>query len=178
MRWMHLKSWGFKMKVLVYGYGLMGKKIAHKVRSQNDMELMGIVSYEFDEKVPEKTYSSLKECDEKADVIIDFSHPNNLNDILTYALANQTKLVIATTGYSQEQLDQIKEASKEIAIFQSYTHHWGADGYKNVTTIRKKNFMTQDMILRSLKNIIIRKLMHLQELLNYYMKLWLRKLMA
>ena len=44
MRWMHLKSWGFKMKVLVYGYGLMGKKIAHKVRSQNDMELMGIVS--------------------------------------------------------------------------------------------------------------------------------------
>ena len=54
MRWMHLKSWGFKMKVLVYGYGLMGKKIAHKVRSQNDMELMGIVSYEFDEKVPEK----------------------------------------------------------------------------------------------------------------------------
>ena len=62
---MHLKSWGFKMIVLVYGYGLMGKKIAHKVRSQNDMELMGIVSYEFDEKVPEKTYSSLKECDEK-----------------------------------------------------------------------------------------------------------------
>ena len=122
---MHLKSWGFKMKVLVYGYGLMGKKIAHKVRSQNDMELMGIVSYEFDEKVPEKTYSSLKECDEKADVIIDFSHPNNLNDILTYALANQTKLVIATTGYSQEQLDQIKEASKEIAIFQSYNTSFG-----------------------------------------------------
>ena len=125
MRWMHLKSWGFKMKVLVYGYGFMGKKIAHKVRSQNDMELMGIVSYEFDEKVPEKTYSSLKECDEKADVIIDFSHPNNLNDILTYALANQTKLVIATTGYSQEQLDQIKEASKEIAIFQSYNTSFG-----------------------------------------------------
>mgnify|MGYP000470662459 CR=1 FL=1 len=50
MRWMHLKSWGFKMKVLVYGYGLMGKKIAHKVRSQNDMELMGIVSYELMKK--------------------------------------------------------------------------------------------------------------------------------
>ena len=59
------------------------------------------------------------------DVIIDFSHPNNLNDILTYALANQTKLVIATTGYSQEQLDQIKEASKEIAIFQSYNTSFG-----------------------------------------------------
>ena len=101
MRWMHLKSWGFKMKVLVYGNGLMGKKIAHKVRSQNDMEFIGILSYDFFDNVPEYTYSSLNVCDEKADVIIDFSHPNNLNDILTYALANQTKLVIATTGYSQ-----------------------------------------------------------------------------
>ena len=140
---MHLKSWGFKMKVLVYGYGLMGKKIAHKVRSQNDMELMGIVSYEFDEKVPEKTYSSLKECDEKADVIIDFSHPNNLNDILTYALANQTKLVIATTGYSQEQLDQIKEASKEIAIFQSYNTSFGVSMLTKIVKSVAKEFYEQ-----------------------------------
>ena len=104
----HLKSWGFKMKVIVYGYGLMGKKVAHKVRSQENMELVGVVSYEFDEKVPEKSYSSLAECDEKADVIIDFSHPNNLDDILDYALANKTKLVIATTGYSEEQLNKIE----------------------------------------------------------------------
>lgn len=121
----HLKSWGSKMKVLVYGYGLMGKKIAHKVRSQENMDLVGIVSYEFDEKVPEKAYSSLKECEEKADVIIDFSHPNNLDDILTYALKNKTKLVIATTGYSEEQLAKISEAAKEIAIFQSYNTSFG-----------------------------------------------------
>lgn len=125
MPWMHLKNWGSKMKVLLYGYGLMGKKVAHKVRSQNDMELIGIVSYEFDEKVPEKAYSSLTECNELADVIIDFSHPNNLDDILTYALKNKTKLVIATTGYSEEQLNKISEASKEIAIFQSYNTSFG-----------------------------------------------------
>ena len=55
MLWMHLKNWGFKMKVIVYGYGLMGKKVANKVRSQNDMDLVAVVSYEFDEKVPEKS---------------------------------------------------------------------------------------------------------------------------
>lgn len=122
---MHLKSWGSKMKVIVYGYGLMGKKVANKVRSQKDMELIGVISYEFDEKIPEKSFNSLKECDEKADILIDFSHPNNLDDILSYALMNKTKLVIATTGYSDEQLIKINEASKEIAIFQSYNTSYG-----------------------------------------------------
>lgn len=113
------------MKVIVYGYGLMGKKVANKVRNQNDMDLSAIISYEFDEKVPEKSFNSLKECDEKADVIIDFSHPNNLDDILSYAIQNKTKLVIATTGYNQEQLEKISEASKLIPIFQSYNTSYG-----------------------------------------------------
>ena len=101
MRWMHLKNWGSKMKVIVYGYGLMGKKVANKVRSQNDMDLVAVVSYEFDEKIPEKSYSSLTECGEKADVIIDFSHPNNLDDILSYALTNKTKLVLSLIHISE-----------------------------------------------------------------------------
>ena len=113
------------MKVIVYGYGLMGKKVANRIRSQNDMDLMEVVSYEFYEKIPEKCFNSLKECDEKADVIIDFSHPNNLDDILTYAKENKCKLVIATTGYSEEQLEKIKEASKDIPIFQSYNTSFG-----------------------------------------------------
>lgn len=113
------------MKVIVYGYGLMGKKVANRIRSQNDMDLIAVVSYQFDEKIPEKCFNSLKECDEKADVIIDFSHPNNLDDILTYAKENKCKLVIATTGYSEEQLEKIKEASKDIPIFQSYNTSYG-----------------------------------------------------
>lgn len=136
----HLKSWGFKMKVIVYGYGLMGKKVAHKVRSQENMELVGVVSYEFDEKVPEKSYSSLAKCDEKADVIIDFSHPNNLDDILDYALANKTKLVIATTGYSEEQLNKIEEASKKIPIFQSYNTSFGVQMFTKMLRAFAKEF--------------------------------------
>ena len=104
------------MKVIVYGYGLMGKKVANRIRSQNDMDLIAVVSYQFDEKIPEKCFNSLKECDEKADVIIDFSHPNNLDDILTYAKKNKCKLVIATTGYSEEQLEKITKYAKNIGL--------------------------------------------------------------
>ena len=127
----------------------MGKKVAHKVRSQENMELIGVVSYEFDEKVPEKSYSSLAECDEKADVIIDFSHPNNLDDILDYALANKTKLVIATTGYSEEQLNKIEEASKKK--YQSFNLIILLLGFKCLQKcyeLLQKNFLKQVLILR------------------------------
>ncbi|WP_333575303.1 hypothetical protein [Faecalibacillus intestinalis] len=104
------------MKVLLYGYGLMGKKVAHQLREKDEFDLIGVVSYEFDEKAPEAMYSNLTEVQDRADVIIDFSHPNNLDDILAYAKKNKTKIVFATTGFSKEQLDKIEEASKEIAI--------------------------------------------------------------
>ena len=84
-----------------------------------------MVSYEFDEKAPEAMYSNLTEVQDCADVIIDFSHPNNLDDILAYAKKNKTKVVFATTGFSKKELDKIEEASKEIAIFQSYNTSFG-----------------------------------------------------
>ena len=122
---MNLKNWGIRMKVVLYGYGLMGKKVAHQLREKDEFDLIGVVSYEFDEKAPEAMYSNLTEVQDRADVIIDFSHPNNLDDILAYAKKNKTKVVFATTGFSKEQLDKIEEASKEIAIFQSYNTSFG-----------------------------------------------------
>lgn len=113
------------MDIILYGYGLMGKKVANKIRQQKDMSLLGIVSYQFDEKAPEPMHQSLDEVTDKVDVIIDFSHPNNLEDILAYAIKHHTKLVIATTGYTEEQIQKIEEASKHIAIFQSYNTSLG-----------------------------------------------------
>lgn len=113
------------MNVLVYGYGLMGKKVAQAVRNDENMILAGIVSPVFDEEIKEKTFNHLKECDIEVDAIIDFSHPNNLEDLLVYALEHHCPLVIATTGYSADQLLKIEEASKQIPIFQSYNTSFG-----------------------------------------------------
>lgn len=122
---MNLKKWGTKMKVLLYGYGLMGKKVAHQLRKQDGFDLRGIVSYEFDEKAPEAMYHDLTEVNEDVDVIIDFSHPNNLEDILNYAKLHKTNVVLATTGFTSEQLALVEEAAKEVAIFQSYNTSFG-----------------------------------------------------
>lgn len=113
------------MNVLVYGFGLMGKKVAHAVRQHEKMNLVGVVSPIFDEDVQEGMYSSLSECHQKVDAVIDFSHPNNLDDLLKFGIKNHCALIIATTGYNQQQLLRIEEASSQIPIFQSYNTSFG-----------------------------------------------------
>lgn len=53
----------------------------------------------------------------EADCIIDFSNHLATDSLVKYAVKRNIPLVIATTGQTQEELEIIKEASKEIAIF-------------------------------------------------------------
>lgn len=54
-----------------------------------------------------------------ADVVIDFSHPAALTPLLSFCKTRGTSVVLATTGYSQEQINEINEAAKEIPVFRS-----------------------------------------------------------
>ena len=56
---------------------------------------------------------------EKFDCIIDFSTKEALYDILPYALKTKTPIVIATTGFDQNDEKNIEKASKSIPIFKS-----------------------------------------------------------
>lgn len=49
-------------------------------------------------------------------VLIDFSHPNNLKKISAYALAHELPVVIATTGYSEEQIAEIHALSEKVPV--------------------------------------------------------------
>lgn len=52
-----------------------------------------------------------------ADVIVDFSNPSALDGMLTYAAKNKLPCVIATTGYSEQEIKKIQTASTLIPIF-------------------------------------------------------------
>ncbi|MBR6760573.1 MAG: 4-hydroxy-tetrahydrodipicolinate reductase [Oscillospiraceae bacterium] len=54
------------------------------------------------------------------DVIIDYSNPAGLEGLLQYALSVGVPLVLATTGYSEEQMGQIRQAAQQIPIFFSF----------------------------------------------------------
>jgi 4-hydroxy-tetrahydrodipicolinate reductase len=56
---------------------------------------------------------------EPYDVILDFSHPSALSAILGRALSKSTPIVLAATGYTERQADEILDASRRIPIFRS-----------------------------------------------------------
>ena len=107
------------LKVIINGYsGTMGKVLTKCVNEDKDLQLVcGASKDELD--VPFKTYHKMSEVEELADVIIDFSHHSTIEDTLNYATKTKTPLVIATTGFNDEELGKIKEASNIIPIFHS-----------------------------------------------------------
>ena len=64
-------------------------------------------------------YKSFADIQEQADVIIDFSSAENLKERLDYAKANGLGIVLASTGFTADDLALIDEYSKEIAIFKT-----------------------------------------------------------
>lgn len=64
-------------------------------------------------------YSNINDIKEKIDVIVDFSIPVATLNILKYAVNTKTAMVIATTGFTEDEQGEIEEASKIIPIFKS-----------------------------------------------------------
>ena len=64
-------------------------------------------------------YSSPAQFTGKADAVIDFSSPAALEGLLNFAKATKTPLVLATTGYSPEQIAQVGATALEVPIFRS-----------------------------------------------------------
>ena len=99
--------------------GKMGYFVASVVKEHAETRtLFGI--YAFGENKQDfAVYKNFDEVQEKPDVIIDFSNPAALDGMLDFALRYSVPCVICTTGYSAEQVEKIKEASKRIAVFYS-----------------------------------------------------------
>lgn len=99
--------------------GRMGRMITSLAAGDDEVEIVaGIDTYTgIENNYP--VFKSLKNCDVAADAIIDFSSAACLDDLLEYCVANQTPAVLCTTGYSEEQLRQIKEASAKVALLKS-----------------------------------------------------------
>ena len=65
------------------------------------------------------TYTDWSLVKEKIDCIIDFSHHTATEALLNFAKKNNIPVVIATTGHTDEEKNNILEAAKEIPVFHS-----------------------------------------------------------
>lgn len=107
------------VKIIFCGcFGRMGNAVRQIVKDSSDAQIVaGVDICEGNAEFP--VYKVITDVKESADVIIDFSSPKALDSILGYATEKNVPVVLCTTGYSEEQLGEIKEASGKVAMLRS-----------------------------------------------------------
>ncbi len=113
------------MRILIGGKGKMGSLIAQTAQAQGK-EVLGCV---------DASDLSLLETSPKADVIIDFSHRDNLAWIIDYVKENNCALVYGTTGLNEEQLDQLNALSTEYPVFYSANYSYGVAAFQEILRV-------------------------------------------
>ena len=112
------RSNGLMTKIIMNGCnGKMGQVITRLVSEDNECEI--VAGFDVNDSI-ENTYPVFTNPDEftgDADVIIDFSHPSALTTVLNYCKKRKLPVILATTGYTDEQKKEFTEASKEIPVF-------------------------------------------------------------
>ncbi|HBB71823.1 MAG TPA: 4-hydroxy-tetrahydrodipicolinate reductase [Ruminococcus sp.] len=97
--------------------GKMGKNIYNCIREREDCKAVAGVDIYTEQYADFPIVDAPDKLPVKPDVIIDFSNPSLLDGLLDYCLSTGTPLVIGSTGYSDEQIAQIKKTSAQIPVF-------------------------------------------------------------
>ncbi len=124
--------------------GKMGQVITRLVAEDDDCEI--VAGFDVNDTI-DNTYPVFTNPDEftgDADVVIDFSHPSALTNVLNYCKKRKFPVILATTGFTNEQKQEFTDASKEIPVFFSANMSLGInlliDLAKKATKLLEGNF--------------------------------------
>lgn len=106
-------------------YGKMGRVIAGLIEQREDCRVVGGVDLQPSGGLGFPVVKNIFDLPQKPDVIIDFSHPSALEDLLSYCKMKNVPAVIATTGYTDEQIKDIKAAAGQIPVFFTFNMSLG-----------------------------------------------------
>ncbi|MDI6785522.1 MAG: 4-hydroxy-tetrahydrodipicolinate reductase [bacterium] len=146
------------MKVIVTGAaGRMGRSIIAAIYEDPNLLLTGVVEKRGNKYIKQdagilagvgstglKIIDNIEEVIEEGDVIIEFTDPSATMEHLKYAHNFNKKMVIGTTGFSEEQIMQIKNCSQKIPIVLSPNMSMGVNLLfkitNEVTKVLSKDF--------------------------------------
>ncbi len=97
----------------------MGQAVVNAAKNFKDMKIVAGVDTKEDLSGEYPIYADMNKVSETADVIIDFSNPALLKSLLGFVAERKVPAVICTTGFSEQQTEEIKEVSKTVPILYS-----------------------------------------------------------
>ena len=108
-----------KTRIILCGAcGKMGGNVLSLLAADEDATAVCGVDL-FPKAISVPVYKTFDEIKEEGDVIIDFSSPQNLKDRLEYAKNKGIGIVLASTGFSADDLALIDEYASTTAIFKT-----------------------------------------------------------
>lgn len=99
--------------------GFMGRVVTEIVAGDEDAQIVAGVDLEDKGDKTYPVFTNIADCDREADVVIDFSAPGALEGLIAYCTQKKVAAIFCTTGYSPEQLAQIRAASEKTAVMRS-----------------------------------------------------------
>lgn len=123
------------MNILLCGaLGRMGQAVTRRCEALGFNITAGVDAAYTGQAAGYPIYRECHEVQEPADVMIDFTKPEAIKDLLPFALARHMPLVLAVTGYGESAMRAIREASSKLPIFQSANMSLGISLLKTLIT--------------------------------------------
>ena len=97
----------------------MGRMVAASAAEDERFQVVAGVDVTKPEGLAFPVYSSIEDCTEQVDAVIDFSSASAADGVLDACVKKNFPLVLATTGLSEAQQEHVKEASALIPIVRS-----------------------------------------------------------
>lgn len=132
------------IKIAISGAaGRIGRTIYKSLIGSTEFEPVFGVDVGGADDLPYPVYKSFAASPLDADVVIDFSSPAALDDILAYAAEKKCRLVLATTGYTPEQEKRVEYAANEVPVFRASNMSLGVNLLGNLAKEAAK-FLGED----------------------------------
>lgn len=107
-------------KIIMHGCnGKMGQIISGIVASDPEATMVAGIDVVDNRDNGYPVFTNIDDCDEKADVIIDFSTAAAVDKLLAYSEAKKIPVVLCSTGLSPEQLNKVSQVSSNVAVLKS-----------------------------------------------------------
>lgn len=124
-------------KVVLVGGGRMGQLIAQELKDQGGFELLGVYDItncqELDQDAP------------AADLAIDFSNKASLSHVLAYVRRTGCALLSGTTGYTDDELQQIRALGQTSRVIWSGNYSLGVAVLRHATRLAAQSLPGWDV---------------------------------